>query len=383
MSPSVVELGTSPAGDPSWVVKDYQTIRRLLFDGRLNRFPPVDVECPARFTHAEIIRFKHLDPNAPPPPDDLIRRTVAHAFSKRRMHAIEAKVEAITTSLIDAMIAAGPPAELRRDFAGPLSSQVISSLIGVPDEDHQLIQELSQSAANLAEPEISAPADQQLKDYMRQLVAKKEADLGDDVISDIIRLRVDHPALENVDLVIGLATGLRFAGQINTVTLIDRGIVHLLRHPEFQAEIVVGDRAARARVVEEILRLPHPVQGRVAGVPRYATVDFELGGCTIRRGDLVVMDIEAGNLDPSVFADPGDFCPARPATSHLSFGAGTHYCVGAALARCEMETAFAMLLGRLPELRFAVPFEELEPLSHELSGGATRIPITWKVSQSC
>jgi cytochrome P450 len=377
MAARIIRRASSPAGDPAWIVSDYHAIRRLLSDPRVNRFPPLDIEKPARFTDAEIIRFKQLDDQMPAPPDDLIRRTVAHAFSKRRMQTIAEKVAVIAERLAKLMVVQGPPSELRSDFASPLSSQVISTLIGVPETEHQMVQELSQAAANLADPSISTSAEKRLREYMRELVAAKESSPADDVISDIIAMKSDYPCLASVDLIIGLATGLRFAGQINTVTLIDRGMVHLLANPQAKRELVEGDSDARARVIEEILRLPHPVQARVAGVPRYATEDFVVDEQHVCRGDLLIMDIEAGNLDPAVFDEPGDFCPSRPARSHLSFGAGAHYCVGAALARCEMETAYLTIFKHLPDVRLAVPIEKLEPLNYELSGGAVAVPLTW------
>ncbi|APA96739.1 Biflaviolin synthase [Nocardia seriolae] len=370
-----VERGVSPAGDPAWIVRDYATIKKLLTDSRINRFPDPAVADPPRFTLAEILQFKQVDPDAPPPPDDLVRRMVATSFSPRRMRAIEPAVNAITRELIEDMRRDGPPADIRTALAEPLSSHVISELLGIPAEARAAVREWSDASVDLADRERSVRADRELKAFMNELVEAKTRQPGEDILSDMVRFSANEPQLAGRDLVIGMAAGLRFAGQINTVTLIDRGLFLLLTRPIERATL--ADSKTLERVVEEILRFPHPVQRRIAGVPRYARADIPLGGHVIGEGDLVILELDDANLDPGVFADAESFCPERTENPHLSFGYGPHYCVGAALARMELKSVFGNIFQLLPDLRIDGDPGALEPRRHQLSGGVMALPVTW------
>ncbi|MFJ4657680.1 cytochrome P450 [Nocardia sp. NPDC088792] len=371
----LIELGTSPAGAPAWIIRDYATVKKLLTDERINRFPHPDVLDPPRFTTAEILQFKQVNQGGPPPPDDLIRRMVATSFSPRRMRGMEPQVNAIVRELIQDMRRAGPPAEIRSALAEPLSAHVISELLGIPADARAAVREWSDASVDLTNPARSAAADYELKALMNDLVEEKSKHPGEDILTDMLRFSDQEPELCGRDLVIGMAAGLRFAGQINTVTLIDRGLYLLLTHPIDRLRLT--DPKVLEHAVEEILRFPHPVQRRIAGVPRYARADIYLGDVVIREGDLVILDLDDANVDPSVFADPESFCPARSENPHMSFGYGPHYCVGAALARLELKAVFGNIFGLLPELRIDGDPEALEPRRHQLSGGVMTLPVTW------
>ncbi|WP_460730228.1 cytochrome P450 [Nocardia heshunensis] len=370
-----VERGISPAGDPAWIVRDYATIKRLLTDSRINRFPDPAVVDPPRFTMAEILQFKQVNPDAPPPPDDLVRRMVATSFSPRRMRAIEPAVNAITRELIADMLRVGPPTDIRTALAEPLSSHVISELLGIPAEARAAVREWSDASVDLADRARSVRADRELKAFMNDLVEAKARQPGEDILSDMVRFSADEPQLAGRDLVIGMAAGLRFAGQINTVTLIDRGLYLLLTNPIERAALT--DPKTLDRVVEEILRFPHPVQRRIAGVPRYARADISLGDIVIGDGDLVILELDDANLDPSVFVEAESFRPERNDNPHLSFGYGPHYCVGASLARMELKSVFGNIFQLLPDLRIDGDPGALEPRRHQLSGGVMALPVTW------
>jgi cytochrome P450 len=113
------------------------------------------------------------------------------------------------------------------------------------------------------------------------------------------------------------------------------------------------------------------------GLPRYANADIELGGATIAAEDLVLLDLQDANLDPATFAEPAQFQVERADNPHLTFGHGGHYCVGAPLARIELQAIFSTLLRRFPTLQLAGPIEELRPRSQLLTGGVSELPVTW------
>ncbi|MEU0564911.1 cytochrome P450 [Nonomuraea sp. NPDC005983] len=126
--------------------------------------------------------------------------------------------------------------------------------------------------------------------------------------------------------------------------------------------------------MEEILRAPGLGGG---GVPRYARTDLEIAGAHVRTGDLVLLDNGAANHDAAVFTDPDSFDIDRPAVPHLSFGHGAHYCIGAPLARIELQVVFSQLAARFPTLKLGCAPEELSFNAHVLTGGLTALPVTW------
>jgi pentalenolactone synthase len=167
---------------------------------------------------------------------------------------------------------------------------------------------------------------------------------------------------------------LLFAGHETTVTRIDVGAVLLLTHPEHYRALA-ADPTRVAGTVEEVLRLAAP--GGSGGLPRYAHADIAVGEITIRAGDAVVVSPAAANRDPAVFPDPETFDPDRPGGGHLAFGYGPRYCIGAALARVELQAVFAALPARFPDLELAVPVERLELRADLLTGGLRGLPVRW------
>ena len=125
--------------------------------------------------------------------------------------------------------------------------------------------------------------------------------------------------------------------------------------------------------------MPHPPAGprQACGLPRYASAPIEVGGVTIPAGDLVLLGLQEANLDGRVFPAPEALDPARKPNRHLTFGHGPHFCIGAPLARVELQALFGTLFRRFPTLRLAVPVEALRPRSHLLTGGLAALPVTW------
>jgi pentalenolactone synthase len=215
---------------------------------------------------------------------------------------------------------------------------------------------------------------------MRGLLAHKRREPGEDVLSDLVAAQAQAPGMVADDHLALLAAGLLFAGHETTVAAIDKGVVLLLANPAARAALA-RDPALVPRAVEEILRLPGlappPQPGVANGLPRYANADLALGGVAIRAGELVLLGLQEANLDERVFPEPGAFDVAREDNPHLTFGHGRHYCIGAPLARIELQAVFGTLFRRFPTLRLAVPVEELRTRSHHLTGGLTALPVAW------
>jgi len=170
-----------------------------------------------------------------------------------------------------------------------------------------------------------------------------------------------------------LSMFLPFAGHETTVTAISTGALLLLDEPA-QWQALAREPALVPAAVEEILRGGGQGGG---GIPRYARTGLRIAGAQIKAGDLVLLDNGAANHDPSAFADPERFDVTRPAVAHLSFGHGARYCIGAPLARIELQVVFSRLVPHFPAMRLAEPFEQLTFNRDTLTGGLARLPVTW------
>jgi pentalenolactone synthase len=175
------------------------------------------------------------------------------------------------------------------------------------------------------------------------------------------------------DYIAMLAAMVLFAGHETTVVQIGIGAVLLLSNPSHRPAML-GDHDAMAAAVEEYLRVGHIGGG---GVPRYARTDITVGDITIRAGELMVLDIGSANQDPDIYTAPGDVDPSRQPNPHLTFGHGSHYCLGAPLARVELQAVLPQLLRRFPTMHLSVPTEQLCWRSDQLTGGFAKIPVTW------
>ncbi|MGH4001404.1 MAG: cytochrome P450 [Pseudonocardiaceae bacterium] len=371
---------TTPAGDPAWLVTGYDDVKALLSDPRLGR-SHADPERAARISQSAIFGGPMGDhPSTEAAEHARTRRLLAPAFSARRMARLRPRVTAIIADLLEALASQTRPADFHEAVSFPLPALVICELLGVPYADRADFRRWSDDAAHLTDAARSQAGLMRLWQYMRELVDRKRTEPGDDVISDLVAAAAADPEL-TVDGIAMLSAGLLFAGHETTVTAIDRGVTLLLIHPE-QADALRHDPALIEPAVEEILRswLPMRTSGaneQVAGLPRYANTDFTFGGVTIQTGELVMLGLRQANLDEQLFPEPDRFDVQRARHPHLTFGHGPRFCVGAPLARIELQTLFAALLDRFPTMRLAVPVESLRGRDEVLTGGLVELPVTW------
>jgi cytochrome P450 len=354
-------------GDDAWLVTGYEDVRRLLDDDRLGRSHP-DPDNAARSGESALFGGPLGNYETEQADHVRMRSLLQPHFSPRRMRAFRQRVEALTAELLDDLAQQASPADLNAALALPLPILVICELLGVPYEDRTRFRAWTQAAADVLDRTRSEQGLGELFGYGQQLVARKRREPGDDVISRLC-------ATDGVgdDEIAMLSMALLFAGHETTVVQIGLGALLLLANPD-QWQALLADPALIPGAVEEIMRAPGKGGG---GIPRYARTDIDIDIVTIRAGDLVMLDNGAANHDPAVFADPDRFDVTRRAASHLTFGHGARYCIGAPLARVELQVAFAQLIPRFPAMRLAVPIEELTVRGDVLTGGLVELPVTW------
>jgi cytochrome P450 len=215
-------------------------------------------------------------------------------------------------------------------------------------------------------------ANQAFVDFVERLIAAKQEDPGDDLISRLIVQQVRPGHLSCSELV-DLTRFFIVAGYETTGNTMALGVLVLLRHRD-QLDLLKAEPARWDRAVEEILRYTTITH---SGRRRVAVADIELGGTAIPAGDGMVGAQDAANRDPGVFPDPDRFDIGREGPQHLAFGFGVHTCMGAPLARLELQIAFPALFRRMPELQVAVPFDELPFKYDSQIYGLHELPVSW------
>ncbi|HEY2551173.1 MAG TPA: cytochrome P450 [Streptosporangiaceae bacterium] len=305
-----------------------------------------------------------------------IRSLFAKAFTPRRVAGLEPAIGRIADDLLDAMAdrgAEGSPVEFMHDFAYLLPITVICELIGIPEVDRESFRPIARNLADIFElsdvermPSIDAAAVELLA-YFTGLAATRRAHPQDDLISDLLAISdADDGRLSDAELLHNM-TLLLVAGFETTTNLLGNGLAVLLGDPAVGAAVRDGS-APVPGFVDEVLRYDSPVQ-----LTSRMGFETKIGDTAVTEGDEVMTVLAAGNRDPRRFTHPDRFDPLRAEGAPLSFGAGAHYCIGAALARLEGNVAFPRLLGRFPAIAAAGAPVRRETL---LLRGFDELPIT-------
>ncbi|GHH34826.1 cytochrome P450 [Lentzea cavernae] len=364
-SQGAVHRVRTPAGAEAWLVTGHAEVRQLLDDDRLSRSNP---DPQAAKDGGAALLASLLDGFATD--HGRLRALLEPHFSPERMQELRPHVEKLSAQLLDELAARRPPVDLREAVATALPVLVLCEWLGVPQQDAGRFGEWIQAAATTSDPVRAKQGLGGLFGYCKQLVADKRLDPGDDAISRIC-------ATEGIedDEVLGLTALLLFGGYETTVARIGTCVVLLLDEPG-QWQALHDDPALVPGAVEETLRrsMPNPHNG---GMPRFAVTDFEIGGVTIRAGDFVMLNVIAANHDETVFPDPGRVDVTRDTSASLAFGHGAYNCVGAALARMQLQVVLTQLTARFPGLRLAAGVDELGLRHDTLIGGLVELPVTW------
>lgn len=306
--------------------------------------------------HPSLAAGSVLDLNAPE--HGPIRRLMADTFTPRRVARLEPAIGELTDALITAMAergADGTAVDFMAEFAYRLPVTVICELLGVPDADRSAFGPIARDVLPVLEgdpgPDVIEAADNAtvwLYDYLRKLIDARREEPADDLISALVHATgPDGSGLSEYEL-LGNSSVLLFAGFVTTTNLLGNGLRMILTRPEIEAGLRDGSIGTDA-FVSEVLRCEAPVQA----TSRWRREPGEAGGTPVAPGEQVLLLIGAANRDPRRFADADSFNPARQDGGALSFGAGPHYCLGAALARLEAVVAFPRLLARFPRLASA------------------------------
>ncbi len=361
-----------------WAVTGFAEAREALAHPAMSSsrtHPNFPVPIPA---FAKVLKTARADGKAPmlartlnsidPPEHTRQRRMLIATFTVRRITALREKIQRAVDELIDRMVGQGPPVDLVSSFALPISSQTISELLGVPYADHEFFE--AQSRRRL-DPAQTMAALAELSRYFEELIDAKLAEPGDGLMDALIASQTEQGTLNRAELA-GLALGMLLAGHDTTTTSIALGAIALADHPD-QWGALRDDPSLAGNAVEELLRFV----STVSGLPRVATEDMRIGGRLIRAGDGVLVAGVAANRDPSALERPDELDLRRADRPHITFGYGIHQCLGQNLARAELEIAFRTLATRLPDLRLAVPSNEV-PIAQQ--GNMLRVlelPVTW------
>jgi cytochrome P450 len=356
----------TPAGDEAWLVTRYEEVRQLLGDSRLG-LAHRDPGSAARVSDSALFGGAQGNFESEEADHAAMRGLLLPFFSPRRMRVFRPRVEAVVERLVAEVAVGERPVDLHRVLSVPVPTLVICELLGVPDEDRAQFRAWSEAIADMTSKERSESAMGSFFEYMIVLVSRKRADPGDDVLSGLCAAGLDDTNAAY------MGTLLMFAGHETTVVRLDLGTLLMLTNPG-QRDTLLRRPKLLSSAVEEILR----ATGAGGGwVPRWARRDFQIGDTAIQAGEAVLLHIAAANYDEDVFAEPDEFDITRTPNTHLAFGQGARYCIGAPLARLELEAVFTRLIPRFPSLRLAVPLDHLRVRTGLLTGGLTELPVTW------
>jgi cytochrome P450 len=367
----VVQAATAD-GRLVWLALSHEAARQVLSDPRFSREAAMGPSTPGTvLSAAEPLVLTSMDP----PKHTRTRKLVARAFSPRTVDKLAPRVAEIVAGLLDEVEAHGQPADLVPLFTEPLPIMVICELLGVPYADRAAIrgwaERLMASTAYSSE-EITA-AVVQIRGYLAELVAAKRSDPGEDLTTVLAHAAEDGDALTEPELLANLQL-LLIAGHETTVNQLGNSVLALFRNPG-QLALLRERPELIGQAVDELVRYARLMS---TTLPRVAVRDVALGGRLIRAGEVVFALVGAADVDPGVFTAPDELDVTRTAAGqHLGFGHGTHYCLGAPLARLELRTALAGLLARFPDLALAVDEYELRWKDGTPVRALRALPVTW------
>jgi cytochrome P450 len=362
----------TPDGKTAWLATGHAEVRQMLIDPRFSRAAASGPDTPKMGLVAADDSILGMDP----PEHTRLRKLVARAFTARRVEELRPRVAKLVDELLDEIETLPRPVDLVEHFSLPLPVQVICELLGVPADDRQRFHAWSDAALGdwQRDPDEVAAAVDGLSRYLAGLIAAKRAEPSDDLMTALIAARDRDDRLSEHELVM-LSLSLLIAGHETTANQINMFLLTLLRYPEELARLR-ADLEAIPRAVEELMRFAQLGQGG-AGLPRVTTEEVELGGVRLPAGAAVMPVLNAANRDPDVFDRPDWLDLSRTDNPHLGFGAGVHHCLGAQLARMELQEALRGLLGRMPDLRVTVPDSELRFKSGMILRSLEALPVTW------
>jgi len=361
-----------PDGLPVWMVTRYADVRAALADGRLrkdhNRMIEIVTE---KYREAGVteeltaLYGQHMLLTDPPDHTSL-RRRLTRAFTPRRVESLRPAIEQTARALLEALPVT-EPVDLIEKYARPLPATAIAELLGVPTEDRPQFQQWSNDMIEEQQGH-PGPASTKMASYLTDLIKKKKAKPGNDLLS-ALTAEDDDPLPEKE--LRATARLLLAAGHEPTTNLIGNAIPLLLSDPTL-AETLRTHPDQLKEAIEELLRVDSPV---MVTTNRFSEEEVKIGGITIPAGEIVLMSLGSANRDDRRFAQPNKTNITRTDTGHMAFGHGAHYCLGAPLARLQGEIAIENLLQRYPKAQLTVPPDQLRRKATSIMNGYTTVPV--------
>ena len=368
-----------------WMISRYDDVFELLQDTRLSSAAPFGYIFKRNLSEEERAAATYIRPyvemsllNMDPPEQKRQRTILGRAFTARRLKQMRGRIEVIVNQMVDEIEMQGE-IELIHQFAFPMLFRIIFELLGIPAEMYAEASALFHEGSSLVikfnslvRPEGKHLIEfannlRQTEEFLKPIVEQRRNQPTGDIISLMVEAEQQGELSEKEIYV--LCSQLVFAAHETTANAIGTGMMLLLQHQEQQAH-VLADAASLSLAVEEILRYAAPGQMR----PRIAREDMEIRGTRIQKGERLFIVLAAANYDADHFHCPEKLDLGRAKGDHImTFGHGIHYCMGAALARLELEIVFPTLLQRLPGLRLAIPEVEWRP--NFLLRGLAALPL--------
>ena len=348
---------------------------------------------PERFVNGPRLTISHLPERGPaefpptliqmdPPKHGVFRQLVSKRFTPRGIKHMHGDIERIGQDIVERLLAKGESGECDfvQEISAPLPIAVIAWMLGVPEQDWNLIFDWTNHIIGAQDPEYKVEGKTpdeaaratmiELFTYFTKLVEEKRKNPADDLVSLFIDARVDGKPLEPMDIMMWCLI-IVVAGNETTRNATSGGMLALCEHPEELAKLQ-KDPSLLAPAIEEIVRWTSPI----IHFARTATEDYELRGKEIEKDQAVALFYPSANRDEDIFPDPFRFRIDRQPNRHLGFGVGEHFCLGAHVARLELAVAFKYLVPRIEHVEVAGPVERLHS---SLVGGVKHLPIRYKL----
>ncbi|WP_405793818.1 cytochrome P450 [Streptomyces sp. NBC_01506] len=361
-----------PYGGEAWLATNYEDSRTVMADPRFSRAATIGADVPRSRQAFEDPIIVALDP----PEHTRLRKLVTKAFTNRRIERMRPGVQKIVDSLVDTLIATGAPADLAETVAWPLPITVICELLGVPASDQGTFRALVDVWLTTGDErpleEVTAALDE-LMAYMSDLLGKRRAEPQDDLLSALVQARDDDDKLSEDELVM-LGITLLAAGHKTTANQLSSHVFALLENRERWEELVASP-ALVPKAVEELLR--YAPLAPASDNTRIALEDVQLSGQLIKAGEAVMINYASANRDEEVFPHPDQLDFHRESNPHVAFGHGLHHCIGAPLARMELQLALTALVTRLPGLELEIPAAEVPWRNESVARGVRALPVRW------